>query len=136
MLASTMSTPSFDGLLAYQNDRLLDRYAADWKVTREAAARRFVGLKQFLYLCAVTPGYKVTSDSIDSMWHTFLLFTKDYETFCRSHLGRFIHHQPFERAAPEAYLATRIRAQELFGSLDEELWPVNAKGDCSSGCEE
>lgn len=33
-------------------------------------------------LCAVTLGYKVTSDAIDSMWHTFLLFTKDYRDFC------------------------------------------------------
>ena len=125
-----------DEVLAYQHERLVGRYEIDFGVDRSEALRRFNGLKQFLVLCALTPGYKVTSDRIDSMWHTFLLFTKDYREFCLTYLGRFINHEPFERPSPDDYLVTRARAQELFGSIDEELWPAEAKGDCSSGCQD
>lgn len=31
---------------------------------------------------------------IDDMWHTFLLFTKDYADFCEKYFGEFIHHFP------------------------------------------
>jgi hypothetical protein len=33
---------------------------------------------------------------IDNMWHTFLLFTRDYQEFCHIYLnGIFFHHDPF-----------------------------------------
>jgi len=32
---------------------------------------------------------------IDDMWHTFLLFTEDYQRFCADNFGHFIHHHPF-----------------------------------------
>lgn len=123
-------------ILAYQHDRLLHRYSMDYGVSIEESRRRFNALKEFLIVCAAKPGYKVTSDPIDQMWHTFLLFTKDYKAFCEDNLGMFINHEPFEYAAPQAYLETRAFAQEFFGHLDEELWSVNAKADCSSGCGE
>jgi len=108
----------------------------DNQVSEQTAGRRFDGLKQFLAVAAVMPGRKVTSPSIDAMWHTFLLFTKDYRQFCDAYLGRFIEHEPFEDAAPWAYERTRERAASLVGPLDQELWPVEAKADCSSGCGE
>ena len=123
-----------DQVLAYQHDRLLERYAADHNASQEEAAQCFHAAKQFLYLCAVTPGYKVTSAPIDEMWHTFLLFTRDYDAFCREQLGQFIHHEPFEVPRPDVYLTTRARAEELFGKLDEKLWSLEAKTSCSSGC--
>ena len=64
-------------ILAYQHERLLHRYSVDYGVSIDEAMRCFTALKEFMIVCAVKPGYKVTSDQIDSMWHTFLLFTKD-----------------------------------------------------------
>jgi len=135
MELATSLPRSFSDVMAYQNERVLRRYELDHDVNRNEARRRFEGLKQFLLVCAITPGYKVTSDAIDSMWHTFLMFTKDYRAFCVDYLGRFINHEPFEVPSPESYLSTRARATELFGDLDAELWPQNAKISCSSGCE-
>ena len=126
---------SISDVMGYDHPRVLKRYVLDHGVDEKEAHRRFEGLKQFLYVCAVTPGYKVTYDAIDSMWHTFLLFTKDYKDFCTRHLGKFINHEPFEVPSPECYLTTRTRAEELFGSLDVTLWPLDAKLSCSSGCE-
>lgn len=31
---------------------------------------------------------------IDEMWHTFILFTRDYADFCERHFGLFVHHAP------------------------------------------
>jgi hypothetical protein len=121
-------------ILAYQNDRVLKRYASDYGSTPEDARRCFTALKEFLIVCAVKPGYKVTSDPVDRMWHTFLLFTKDYKNFCEENLGMFINHEPFENPSPQTYLETRAFAKEYFGNIDEQLWSVDAKADCSSGC--
>ena len=127
---------SVSDVLSYQHDRLIQRHSMDHEIPLEEANRRFTALKEFMIVCAVKPGYKVTSDPIDSMWHTFLLFTKDYKNFCEENLGMFINHAPFETAAPSAYLETRAFAQEFFGHLDEELWSPKAKADCTSGCGE
>ena len=37
------------------------------------------------------------------MWHNFILFTQDYEGFCLSNFGRYIHHQPEKRKQQEWY---------------------------------
>jgi hypothetical protein len=123
-------------VLAYQHDRLLKRYASDHGATIDESRRCFRALKEFLIVCALKPGFKVTSDPIDQMWHTFLLFTKDYKKFCEENLGMFINHEPFEHAAPQAYLETRAFAEKYFGQIDEHLWSADAKADCSSGCGE
>jgi hypothetical protein len=36
------------------------------------------------------------SQVVDVAWHEFILFTRNYEAFCRQALGRFLHHTPTE----------------------------------------
>lgn len=36
------------------------------------------------------------SQVVDVAWHEFILFTKQYETFCKKAIGRFLHHTPTE----------------------------------------
>src|SRR5260370_14270763 len=120
-------------ILAYENDRLVKRFARDYGATLYESRRCFKALKEFLIVCAVKPAYKVTSDPVDRMWHSFLLFTRDYQQFCEQNLGMFINHEPFENAAPQAYLETRSFVEDYFGYIDEQLWSVDAKADCSSG---
>lgn len=120
-------------LMAYQNDKVVERYMTYSGGDHASAMRCFVGMKQFLAVCNSTPGMKVTSEPIDQMWHTFLLFTRDYASFCTTYLGRFLHHEPFEIPRPDLYVATRAQATVMFGELDPALWPPEAKGDCSSG---
>ena len=120
-------------IMAYENEKLLQRYILDYGISRDVAERCFTELKRFLIVCAMKPGYKVTSQPIDSMWHTFLLFTKQYKDFCEEYLGRFINHEPFEEARPHSYYETKSFALDFFGSVDEEFWPAEAKMPCSSG---
>lgn len=137
MTASTSfrsTAKSLDAISSYENRRLIDRYVIDHGGTLADAHSRFEALKQFMTVCAVKPGVKVTSPEIDKMWHTFLLFTVQYRQFCLEWLGVFIEHEPFEKAQPEYYRTTREFAQDIFGVLDERFWPINGKADCSSGC--
>jgi len=39
-------------------------------------------------------GLYLSSFILDEAWHTFILFTKDYATFCNDYVGKFIHHMP------------------------------------------
>ena len=123
-------------ILAYRHERVLQRYMTDNKGTLADAERIFAAFKQFMIVCSIKPGRKITSGPIDNMWHSFLLFTRDYKSFCEQYLGRFINHEPFERAAPYIYLETRAFTKDFFGRIDEKAWPVEAKSDCTSGCEE
>jgi hypothetical protein len=62
---------------------------------------------------------------IDLMWHTFLLFTKDYSDFCHRHFGFLIHHYPMSRAQKQA--AADAQAQDPSGYRAQrmaELRPV------------
>lgn len=46
------------------------------------------------------------SQVVDVAWHEFILFTKQYETFCKKSMGRFLHHTPTEA------MKSRTTAQE------------------------
>lgn len=139
MIAESELRPTvrpIEEIVAYENDRVLERFVIDHGGTFDDAADRFDALKQFMTVCAKKPGIKVASDEIDQMWHTFLLFTIQYREFCDEWLGRFVEHEPFEEARPEYYTITRTAAAGLFGELDEAFWPLEGKADCTSGCGE
>jgi hypothetical protein len=34
------------------------------------------------------------SEVVDSLWHEFILYTKDYQAFCDQAFGQFMHHSP------------------------------------------
>ncbi len=40
--------------------------------------------------------YDFPSREVDELWHTFILFTKDYREFCQNYLGQFLDHVPLE----------------------------------------
>jgi hypothetical protein len=61
------------------------------------------------------------------MWHTFLLFTKDYSEFCMRHFGFFIHHTPQTREDRDSWRkkievdqeqAMKERRQSLRGAYE------------------
>ena len=49
------------------------------------------------YLALIALGHKnvgMMSASVDEVWHTFILFTRDYMSFCEEVFGHYLHHQP------------------------------------------
>ena len=58
----------------------------------------FEGLRDWfaINLAAGRRKLAMPSQVVDDAWHEFILFTKNYQTFCRHGLRRFLHHVPAE----------------------------------------
>lgn len=94
--------PHLNRLMKYKNESVIERYMKEYGRSRKNANRNFSELMKFFWLfqrakikgdrvqCGIYPSML----QIDEMWHTFLLFTKDYTNFCKDYFGCFIHHIP------------------------------------------
>jgi len=54
------------------------------------------GLRQF-FLAHLKSGRRyisMPSQVADDLWHELILYTKNYQSFCRKAFGRFLHHTP------------------------------------------
>src|SRR6185436_8464701 len=40
------------------------------------------------------------SQAVDDLWHEFILYTRDYEQFCKRAFGHFMHHTPAVAMGP------------------------------------
>jgi len=90
---------SLKKVLAYRNPDVVERFRNEYPVTRREAELIWLDTLRWLWLGAtretdVPLAITVSTAVIDEMWHTFVLFTKDYFAFCQGHFGRFIHHSP------------------------------------------
>jgi len=54
----------------------------------------FYGMKQYLLMNAVLKSVPMFSEEVDEIWHEMLMFTKEYEDFCKNFIGETIHHAP------------------------------------------
>ena len=54
------------------------------------------GLRQFFiaYLMSEKKFVSMPSVVADDLWHEFILYTRDYQHFCRHAFGEFLHHTP------------------------------------------
>ena len=64
--------------------------------------------RDYFYICNQANGKIVAmpSEIVDVFWHEFLLFTREYQAFCKRGIGRFLHHTPTEA------MKSKISAQE------------------------
>ena len=97
-------------LLQYKNIHVLNRYSIDFPDNKMIPEEAFEELVKFFWLSLKHQEEKLCfpkdneldfifgmhseMKEIDDMWHTFLLFTKDYISFCQQYLGGFFHHSP------------------------------------------
>jgi hypothetical protein len=60
--------------------------------------RVFRALRDYFQMCRLSGSRMVSMPSqvVDDAWHEFILFTREYDNFCRNGLGRFLHHTPAE----------------------------------------
>jgi hypothetical protein len=81
--------------------RLLDARFAMKRTELGPQQRRHVfrALAEYFQLCRMA-GKKhmvaMPSQAVDDAWHEFILFTRNYDTFCQRAVGRFLHHVPAE----------------------------------------
>lgn len=85
-------------VMDYPIPDIIARYRKDYKVSQDLAKIHEIELKRYLILVADTlddeDGLSMLSTQVDNLWHTFLLFTKEYQAFCNDMFGKFIHHVP------------------------------------------
>lgn len=103
--------PNLNQIIKYQNANIITRYIKDYPATTMKPEEALQELMKFIWLCCKHkedkrkfPDASFLNFScviheemrdIDNMWHTFLLFTKDYHEFCQTYLdGIFFHHHP------------------------------------------
>ncbi len=114
--------PDLPNLLQYKNINVLKRYSVDYPDNLLPAEQAFAELMKFFWLSLKHAqdkrsfplnseldficGIHTEMKEIDDMWHTFLLFTRDYQDFCQQYFGKFFHHLP----TPED---ERLTAQEF-----------------------
>jgi hypothetical protein len=86
------------------------------------------GLRQFFlaYLRSGRRHVSMPSQVADDLWHEFILYTRNYEAFCRKAFGGFLHHTPAavlrgETAAQEANAG--LRRCWRFACLEENIKP-------------
>lgn len=76
---------------------LLDRFGKRHpRLTVKDRALVARGLRQFFLAHHLSGGHFVSMPSqvVDDLWHEFILYTRNYEQFCRTAFGRFLHHTP------------------------------------------
>lgn len=93
-----LSGEKIQQIIDYPIPQVLKRYQKDFKVTPSTAKEHEKELKRYFILGELFPDehFEMYSDEVDNLWHTFLLFTKEYQTFCIKNFGHFIHHNPIE----------------------------------------
>jgi len=79
---------------------LLDRCLAARRPELDATQRAAVldALRDYFIFCrqAGRRMLAMPSQAVDDAWHEFILFTRQYDNFCRHAFGRFLHHTPAE----------------------------------------
>jgi hypothetical protein len=116
-------------VMQYTNEAVVLRFMETWELPRADADDLFEQMKKWLWLSAVSTGIdgahglaiSQSTKLLDEMWHTFILFTSDYRSFCDRHFGFYLDHGPTSRADYEAQIASYERdPRAAMGKLEAE----------------
>lgn len=140
-------------LLKYRNKNIISRYQSEYPHSKMTAQEALSELMKYIWLCHKHASDKKSNpenellnfrcviheemEEIDNMWHTFLLFTKNYQDFCNQYLkGHFFHHDPLP--AKQRRISQKKYTQELhrylsyiYDNLGEETLVKWFKEKCS-----
>lgn len=108
------------------NGAIEGRIARTLSVSLEQAKQLFQDVQKFLWMSAQASHACVPAPLIDDAWHEFLLFTREYEVFCREYCGGFMHHQPHDgipaEIDPEMLQSTIDLMHTVFGGKPNTNW--------------
>lgn len=85
------------------------------------------GLKDYFYICQLAGKKMVSmpSQAVDVMWHEFILFTRDYQLFCKKSFGRFLHHVPAEAMRSPEFAQIGVKRTWKIACYREGIDPKN-----------
>lgn len=119
-------------------DRLVNRLKKDHGMPQQKAEQVIDQTLSFLRLCGIERDVRYCpSPTVDLGWHTFLLYTREYEKFCTLVAGRLIHHEPNDSPGeqpPGLGPSLAVKAMKLIGlHVIDELWePRNDTPECDA----
>jgi hypothetical protein len=85
-------------------------------------------LRQF-FLTYLKSGFKrvaMPSQVVDDLWHEFILFTRDYDRFCKHAFGQFLHHTPAVKLGGVKTDNEGLRRAWWFACREENIDPKAA----------
>lgn len=116
-------------------ERLVNRIQKDNSLlSRETAEMIMDGALGFLKLCADHPGNGFApSKMVDIGWHTFLMYTREYQEFCQRVAGHFIHHAPNDILGKTYFTAkyTKVFMNGIAMAYNPSVWGKSA--ECGDG---
>ena len=111
----------------YPYARFLDKRLAARRPELSEAQRQevFLGLHDYFQLCQRAGKRMVAmpSQAVDDAWHEFILFTRQYDKFCRAAFGRFLHHPPAEAMSSPTQASEGIRRAWRLSCAHEKIDP-------------
>ncbi|WP_295006359.1 hypothetical protein [uncultured Dechloromonas sp.] len=98
---------------AFPYRRMLDQRLAARRpeLTETQRGEVFAALVDYFAICN-TAGRRMVampSQAVDDAWHEFILFTRQYDKYCRRAFGRFLHHTPAEAMASPTQASQGLR---------------------------
>jgi len=85
-------------------------------------------LRQF-FLTYLKSGHRqvaMPSQVVDDLWHEFILFTRDYQAFCKAAFGNFLHHTPAVKMGAVKTDNEGLRRVWWYCCLEENINPRRA----------
>ena len=63
-------------------------------MTEEEWNWRWVEMRRYFLICALFKQMPMFSSKVDDIWHEMLMFTREYQQFCKQFYGYMLHHSP------------------------------------------
>jgi hypothetical protein len=63
------------------------------------------------------------SQVVDDLWHEFILYTREYDEFCKKAFGQFFHHTPAVVLSSPSNSAAGLRRCWRYACLEENINP-------------
>ena len=115
-----------EGILNYQMPYVIERCKRDYGYDDQDMAIIEREFKRYLVLVANKKkkgeGTGMFSKHVDNLWHSFILFTREYTEFGHKYAGRYMHHAPevdIENRTPEQQAQSRKDFQAFIKNYEE-----------------
>lgn len=114
-------------IAAYPYQRFLDKRLAARRpeLSAEQRSEVFAALDDYFQLCRKAGRRMVAmpSQAVDDAWHEFILFTRQYDKFCRHAFGRFLHHTPAEAMSTPTQASDGLKRAWRLACAHEKINP-------------
>lgn len=98
---------------AFPYQGMLDRRLAEKRpeLSEHQRGEVFAALADYFAICNIAGRRMVAmpSQAVDDAWHEFILFTRQYDKYCRLAFGRFLHHTPAEAMSTPTQASDGLR---------------------------